>query len=54
MIASVRAAVSGAEVALLPKKTFYKLVDDSPLTRGAIQDVAATRLAEHNRRKSDR
>jgi len=53
-IASVRAAARGAEVALLPKLKFYELIDGSPLTRSAIQDVAATRLAEHNRRKSDR
>ena len=53
-IASVRAAARGAEVALLPKETFYKLVDGSPLTRHAIQDLASSRLAEHNRRKSDR
>jgi ABC-type lipoprotein export system ATPase subunit len=53
-IASVRAAARGAEVALLPKETFYRLVDESPLTRHAIQDLAVTRLDEHNRRKSDR
>jgi ABC-type lipoprotein export system ATPase subunit len=53
-IASVRAAANGAEVALLPKAKFFELIDDSPLTRSAIQDVAETRLAEHNRRKSDR
>jgi len=53
-IASVRAAARGAEVALLPKLKFYELIDGSPLTRSAIQDVAATRLDEHNRRKSDR
>jgi len=52
-IASVRAAARGAEVALLPKEIFYKLVDDSPLTRHAIHDLASSRLAEHNRRKSD-
>lgn len=53
-IASVRAAARGAEVARLPKSTFYELVDGSPLTRSAIQDVAETRLADHNRRKTDR
>jgi ABC-type lipoprotein export system ATPase subunit len=53
-IASVRAAARGAEVALLPKDVFYKLVDDSPLTRRAVQDLAESRLDEHNRRKSDR
>jgi len=53
-IASVRAARRGAEVALLPKSIFYELIDGSPLTRSAIRDVAETRLAEHNRRKTDR
>ncbi|MCJ7703829.1 MAG: ATP-binding cassette domain-containing protein, partial [Anaerolineales bacterium] len=38
-IASVRAARRGAEVALLPKEIFYKLVDGSPLTRSALQEV---------------
>jgi putative ABC transport system ATP-binding protein len=53
-IASVRAAQGGAEVALLPKDTFYSLIDGSPLTRSAVQDVAETRMAENKRRKSDR
>jgi ABC-type lipoprotein export system ATPase subunit len=53
-IASVRAAARGVEVALLPKAIFYQLIDESPLTRHAIHDLAATRLAENNRRKSDR
>jgi ABC-type lipoprotein export system ATPase subunit len=53
-IASVRAAGRGAEVALLPKAKFFELIDGSPLTRGAIQDIAVTRLDEHNRRKTDR
>jgi ABC-type lipoprotein export system ATPase subunit len=54
-VASVRAASRGARVALLSKDEFYKLIDGSPLTRNAIQDTAATRLAENQRRrKSDR
>jgi CRP-like cAMP-binding protein len=53
-IASVRAAIRGADVALLPKAKFYELIDGSPLTRSTIQDVAESRLAEHNRRKKDR
>jgi ABC-type lipoprotein export system ATPase subunit len=53
-IASVRAARGGVEVAVLPKSAFYELVDGSPLTRSAIRDVAETRRAEHNRRKTDR
>ncbi len=53
-IASVQGARSGAEVALLPKETFYELIDGSPLTRHAIHEIAATRLAENRRRKTDR
>ena len=53
-IASVRAGDNGAEVALLPKADFYKLIDGSALTRRAIQDTAVTRLAEHKRRKTDK
>jgi ABC-type lipoprotein export system ATPase subunit len=53
-IASVRAAARGAEVALLPKAKFFELIDGSPLTRNAIRDIAASRLADHNRRKTDR
>ncbi len=53
-IASVRAAKRGVEVALLPKDTFYELIDGSPLTRSAMQEVAATRRAENvRRRKTD-
>jgi ABC-type lipoprotein export system ATPase subunit len=53
-IASVRAARRGAKVALLPRDTFYKLIEGSPLTRNAIQDVATTRLAENiSKRKTD-
>lgn len=52
-IASVRAAKGGAKVALLPKDKFYKLIDDSPLTRTRIQDVATTRLSENKQRKSN-
>ena len=54
-IASVRASANGVEVALLPKEDFYNLIDGSPLTRSAIQDVASARLAENKkRRKTDR
>ena len=54
-IASVRAAKRGAEVALLPRETFFKLIEGSSLTRNAIQEVAATRQAENiSRRKTDR
>jgi ABC-type lipoprotein export system ATPase subunit len=53
-IACVRAAQHGAEIAILPRDTFFNLIDGSPLTRSAIQEVAATRLTEHNRRKTDR
>jgi ABC-type lipoprotein export system ATPase subunit len=54
-IASVRAAKTGAEVALLPKDTFFELIDGSPLTRDALQEIATTRRAENEgRRKTDR
>ena len=53
-ISHVQAAERGAELALLPKALFYELIDGSPLTRHAIHEVAATRLAENHRRKSDR
>jgi ABC-type lipoprotein export system ATPase subunit len=53
-IASVRAAKRGAEVALLPRDTFFKLIEGSPVTRNALQDVATTRLAENiSKRKTD-
>ena len=50
-IASVRAARRGAEVALLARDTFFKLIDSSPLTRNAIQNIADTRLAENESRR---
>ena len=53
-VASVHAAESGAELALLPQEVFCELIDGSPLTRHALNDVAATRLAENRRRKTDR
>jgi ABC-type lipoprotein export system ATPase subunit len=52
-IARAQGASSGAELALLPKEIFYELIDGSPLTRHAIHEIAATRLAENRRRKSD-
>jgi ABC-type lipoprotein export system ATPase subunit len=53
-IARVRGARDGAELALLPKDIFYELIDGSPLTRNAIDQIAATRFAENRRRKTDR
>jgi ABC-type lipoprotein export system ATPase subunit len=53
-IAHVQSADYGAELALLPKELFYELIDGSPLTRHAIHEIAATRLAENRRRKTDR
>jgi ABC-type lipoprotein export system ATPase subunit len=50
-IASVRAATHGAEIAILPRDTFFKLIDGSPLTRASIQEAAVTRLAENKRRR---
>ncbi len=53
--AHVRAAGRGAELALLPKELFYQLIDESPLARQTIHEVATTRLAENvSRRKTDR
>jgi len=52
-IARVQGAGNGAELALLPKELFYELIDGSSLTRNAIHEIAATRLAENKRRKTD-
>jgi len=52
-IASVRAAKSGAKVALLPKDKFFELIEKSPLTRKNIQEVASIRKSEHYRRNSE-
>jgi len=52
--AHVRGAEHGAELTLLPKKMFFELIDGSPLTRHAVDDVAGTRVVENRRRKSDR
>jgi ABC-type lipoprotein export system ATPase subunit len=52
-IAHVQGASDGAELALLPKELFYELIDGSALTRHAIHEIAATRLAENKKRKSD-
>jgi CRP-like cAMP-binding protein len=53
-IAQVLGASGGAELARLPKEAFYELIDGSPLTRRAIHEVAAARLTENRRRKTDR
>jgi energy-coupling factor transporter ATP-binding protein EcfA2 len=53
-IARVQASNRGAELAVLPKKLFDELIDGSPLTRHAIHEVAASRLAENKRRKGER
>ncbi len=53
-IAHVLGGRDGAELARLPKATFYELIDGSPLTRHAIQELATARLAENQRRKTDR
>ncbi len=50
-IASVRAAKNGAEVAVLPKSVFFAMIDGSPLTRGNLEDVAASRRAENQQRR---
>jgi len=50
-VAHVQGASQGAELALLSRDVFYKLIDDSPLGRHAVHTVAATRLAENQRRR---
>jgi ABC-type lipoprotein export system ATPase subunit len=52
-VASVHGADNGAELALIPREVFYELIDGSPLTRNAIHEIAATRLAENKKRKTD-
>jgi ABC-type lipoprotein export system ATPase subunit len=47
-IASVRAASDvGAELALLPKEEFYRLLRGSPPTQAAVEQTAHSRLAEN-------
>ncbi len=52
-IAGVRSSANGAELAILPRDVFFNLIDGSSLTRKAIQEVAESRVTEHNRRKTD-
>ena len=52
-IASVRASEHGAELALIAKEEFFKLIDGSPLTRSTLRQVAEARLDENRRRKED-
>lgn len=51
-IASVRASANGSEVALLPKEVFFELIDGSPLTRNALNDVAQARMMENQTRRT--
>jgi CRP-like cAMP-binding protein len=53
-VAHVHAAEEGAELALIPKALFFELIDGSPLTRSAIQQVAINRRAENEKRKNNR
>jgi ABC-type lipoprotein export system ATPase subunit len=53
-IAEVRGASEGANLALLPKELFFKLIDGSPLTRQRMEETANLRLSENRRRKTDR
>jgi putative ABC transport system ATP-binding protein len=47
-VASVRAASdAGAELALLPKEKFYRLMSRSPSTQAAVEQIAHDRLAEN-------
>ncbi|TFH37862.1 MAG: cyclic nucleotide-binding domain-containing protein [Anaerolineales bacterium] len=48
-IAGVRASTTGASIALLPRESFFKLIDGSPLTRSTLAEVAETRFAENRR-----
>jgi len=50
-IASVRASQAGTELAMLPKDKFFKLIDGSPLTRAALNEVVQDRVAENKRRR---
>ncbi len=53
-VAGVRAGAEGAEIAFLSRERFFNLVDGSLLTRNKLQEVAAVRLAENQkRRKTD-
>lgn len=52
-VAHVRSTEHGAELTLLPKKLFFELIDGSPLTRHAMDDVPGGRAVENRRRKSD-
>lgn len=50
-IASVQASKNGAKLASLPREEFFKLIDDSPLTRNSLQEIAETRIAENKKRR---
>jgi putative ABC transport system ATP-binding protein len=53
-IASVRAASdSGAELALLPREEFYRLLRGSPSTQAAVEKIAQGRLAENKAHNGD-
>jgi len=53
-IAEVRGASEGAELAVLPKKIFNKLINASSLTRGSFEKIANSRKSENQKRKTDR
>lgn len=48
-IAGVRASARGATLALLPRPSFFELIDGSPLTRNTLVDLAESRFAENRR-----
>ena len=53
-IASVRAAPdSGAELALLPREEFYRLMSRSPSTQAAVEQIAHSRLEENKAHNGD-
>ncbi|MGC1377468.1 MAG: ATP-binding cassette domain-containing protein, partial [Anaerolineales bacterium] len=53
-VAHVHAAEQGAELALIPKKVFFELIDGSPLTRSTMSAAAERHRAEHEKRKNKR
>jgi ABC-type lipoprotein export system ATPase subunit len=53
-IAHVHGAGSGAELTLLSREVFQRLIEGSPSAGKAIREIAVSRLAENHRRKTDR
>jgi len=51
-IAGIRASAAGATLAMLPRGSFFELIDGSPLTRNRINGVAEARFSENRRKVS--